>query len=131
MRERLPLLPPGPDAPALLRGIGGLVDWMIIVIGATMILLVFCNVIFHITGRDIAWTTELCEFLMVWVTFHLQAAGEVVYYIGIVVVFSGLGRLYSKMKVGSAGKYFDNIMIVEIVLGIAIIVLHSLINQTI
>jgi len=74
VRERLPLLPPGPDAPALLRGIGGLVDWMIIVIGATMILLVFCNVIFHITGRDIAWTTELCEFLMVWVTFLGGAA---------------------------------------------------------
>jgi TRAP-type C4-dicarboxylate transport system permease small subunit len=74
VRDRVPLLPPGPDAPALLRGLGGLVDWAIIVIGATMILLVFCNVIFHVTGRDIAWTTELCEFLMVWVTFLGGAA---------------------------------------------------------
>lgn len=74
MRDRLPLLPPGPAAPPLLRGVGELVDWTIVAIGATMILLVFCNVIFHVTGRDIAWTTELCEFLMVWVTFLGGAA---------------------------------------------------------
>ena len=65
----MPLLPPGPPAPALMRVLGEAVDWLIVAIGAAMILLVFCNVIFHVTGSDIAWTTELCEFLMVWVTF--------------------------------------------------------------
>ena len=69
-------------------------------------------------------------FLMLWITFHMKEAGEVIFYIGIVVVFSGLGRLYSKTKVGSAGKYFENIMIVEIVLGLAIIILHTLINKS-
>ena len=69
-------------------------------------------------------------FLMLWITFHMKEAGEVIFYMGIVVVISGLGRLYSKTKVGSAGKYFENIMIVEIVLGLAIIILHSLINKT-
>ena len=63
-------------------------------------------------------------FLMLWVDFHLQQAGDLIYFIGIVVIFSGLGRLYSRMKVGSAGKYFDNMMILEIVLGIAIVLLQ-------
>ena len=72
----MPLLPPGPPAPAPMRVLGEVVDWLIIGIGAVMILLVFCNVIFHITGSDIAWTTEFCEFLMVWVTFLGGAAAS-------------------------------------------------------
>ena len=72
----LPILPPGPAAPAPIRMIGAIIDWSIIAIGATMILHVFCNVIFHIAGRDIAWTTELCELLMVWVTFLGGAAAS-------------------------------------------------------
>lgn len=64
-------------------------------------------------------------FLLGWVLLHLEAAGNIVYCIGIVVVFSGLGRLYSRSKVGSAGKYFDIIMVVEIVLGLAIILLKT------
>ena len=36
---------------------------------ALVIFLVFCNVIVHVLQRDIAWTTELCEFMMVWATF--------------------------------------------------------------
>lgn len=63
-------------------------------------------------------------FLMAWVVFHTQEVGNLIYYIGIVVVFSGLGRLYSRSKVGTAGKYFDNIMAFEIVLGIGIILLQ-------
>ena len=59
-----------------MRLLGELIDWSIIVIGAVMILLVFGNVIFHITGRDIAWTTEFCELLMVWVTFLGGAAAS-------------------------------------------------------
>lgn len=59
-----------------MRLLGELIDWSIIVIGAVMILLVFGNVIFHISGRDIAWTTEFCELLMVWVTFLGGAAAS-------------------------------------------------------
>ncbi len=42
--------------------------------GAVMITLVFTNVVTHAFGKDIAWTTELCELLMVWVTFLGGAA---------------------------------------------------------
>ena len=64
--------------------------------------------------------------LMIWVVTHMNEVKGLVYCVGIVVVFSGLGRLYSKMKVGSAGKYFDNIMIVELLLGFAIVILQFL-----
>lgn len=64
--------------------------------------------------------------LMVWVVFHLQPLHELIYFIGIVVICSGLGRLYSRIKVGSAGAYFNTMMIVEILLGGAIMVLQYL-----
>jgi len=70
----MPLLPPGPLAPAPIRALGAAVDWSIVAIGAVMIVLVFVNVLFHIGGGDIAWTTELSELLMVWVTFLGGAA---------------------------------------------------------
>ncbi len=63
-------------------------------------------------------------FLMAWVVFNLSEVNDLLYFIGIVVVFSGLGRLYSRIKVGSAGKYFDFIMMFEIVLGVSIIMLQ-------
>jgi len=63
-------------------------------------------------------------FLMGWVVYHFREVNGLIYFIGIVVVFSGLGRLYSRAKVGSAGKYFDYMMIVEIGLGMAIILLQ-------
>lgn len=62
--------------------------------------------------------------LLVWVIFNISQINSLVYFLGMVVVFSGLGRLYSRIKVGSAGKYFDNIMLVEIVLGMSIMVLQ-------
>ena len=65
-------------------------------------------------------------FLMLWVDFHFHLVNQLIYFIGLVVIFSGLGRLYSRMKVGSAGKYFDNIMIVELVLGISIVLVQWL-----
>lgn len=46
-------------------------------------------------------------FLMAWVVLHLATYHELIYFIGIVVVFSGLGRLYSRTKVSSAGSYFN------------------------
>ncbi|MBS1747225.1 MAG: DUF4345 domain-containing protein [Bacteroidetes bacterium] len=62
-------------------------------------------------------------FLLGWVLLHLEEVGNIVFSIGVVVIFSGIGRLYSRSKVGSAGKYFDIIMLVEIVLGLSIILL--------
>jgi hypothetical protein len=61
-------------------------------------------------------------FLMTWIVFNKLT--DLTYFIGIVVIFSGLGRLYSRTKVGSAGKYFDNIMVFEIILGISIMLLQ-------
>lgn len=70
------LLPPAPPAPAPLRALGTLVDWAIVAIGGVMLVLVFTNVVFHAVGADIAWTTELSELLMVWVTFLGGAAAS-------------------------------------------------------
>lgn len=63
-------------------------------------------------------------FLVAWVIYDFDHQAELLYFLGLVVVFSGLGRLYSRMKVGSAGKYFDVIMGLEIILGLAIITLQ-------
>ncbi len=64
--------------------------------------------------------------LMAWAVIHIQHVTDLIYFIGIVVVCSGLGRLYSRVKVGSAGKYFDFIMAFEIALGVSIILLQYL-----
>ena len=63
-------------------------------------------------------------FLVAWVIYDFDHQNELLYFIGLVVVFSGLGRLYSRIKVGSAGKYFDFIMGVEIALGLAVVTLQ-------
>jgi hypothetical protein len=64
----------GPAAPLPIQWLGRLVDWSVVVIGAVMITLVFFNVLSHAIGKDLAATTELCELLMVWVTFLGGAA---------------------------------------------------------
>lgn len=63
-------------------------------------------------------------FLVAWVVFNIHHTNELNYLIGLVVICSGLGRLYSRIKIGSAGKYFDSIMGFEIILGISIILLQ-------
>ena len=63
------LLPAGPPAPPAIRWLGEVVDYTLVTMGAVMAVLVFCNVVMHLFHQDIAWTTELCEFMMVWVTF--------------------------------------------------------------
>ena len=63
------LLPAAPRAPRPLAWFGDLVDWIVVAIGATMIGLVFLNVLLHVVHMDLAWVTELAEMLMVWVTF--------------------------------------------------------------
>jgi TRAP-type transport system small permease protein len=70
-----PLLPPGPPAPWPIAWLGTAVDWSVLLIGAAMAAMVFANVIVHnVFNGDIAWTTELGELLMVWVTFLGGAA---------------------------------------------------------
>ena len=69
-----PLLPPAPAAPLPIRVLGVAVDWAVIALGAAMVVLVFTNVVSHVFGADVAWTTELAEFMMVWVTFLGGAA---------------------------------------------------------
>jgi TRAP-type transport system small permease protein len=68
------LLPPRPPSIAPVRVLAIATDWSIVVIGAVMIMLVFFNVVAHLFGKDFAWTIELCELLMVWVTFLGGAA---------------------------------------------------------
>lgn len=62
------------EPPALIRAFGTFVDWAAIAMGATIVALVFTNVVLHLVSHDIAWTTELSELLMVWVTFIGGAA---------------------------------------------------------
>jgi TRAP-type C4-dicarboxylate transport system permease small subunit len=73
-RRARSLLPPGPPAPAPIRALGWAVDWAVVLIGGFMVSLVVSNVVLHAFHRDIAWTTELCELMMVWVTFLGAAA---------------------------------------------------------
>ncbi|NLD53191.1 MAG: TRAP transporter small permease subunit [Burkholderiaceae bacterium] len=54
--------------------LGWVVDWAVVLMGGFMVALVFTNVVLHAFQRDIAWTTELCELMMVWVTFLGAAA---------------------------------------------------------
>lgn len=63
-------------------------------------------------------------FLFGYAAFHVESLGNAVYLLGLIVIFSGLGRLYSRFKVGTAGKYFDLIMCFEIILGLVIILLN-------
>jgi len=63
-------------------------------------------------------------FLMIWVVVNFRTLNGLIYFVGLVVIFSGLGRLYSRMKLGSAGRYFDRIMLFEIGLGVAIVLLE-------
>jgi TRAP-type C4-dicarboxylate transport system permease small subunit len=62
------------EYPALLRAFGTCVDWITIALGASIVALVFTNVVLHQAGHDMAWTTELTQLLMVWVTFMGGAA---------------------------------------------------------
>ena len=62
-------LPPSPPAPKLIRWLGNVIDCVIIVLGFIMVIIVFFNVIMHVVGKDVALTTEFCEFMMVWVSF--------------------------------------------------------------
>jgi len=60
--------------PAPLRWLGQMLNTVLILVGSIMVVLVFSNVVTHLFNKDIAWTTELCEFLMVWASFLGGAA---------------------------------------------------------
>lgn len=68
------LLPPGPAAPAPLRWLGTATDICIVLLGSALVVVVFCNVVLHAFGKDIAWTTEFGELVCVWTTFLGVAA---------------------------------------------------------
>ncbi len=57
------------EPPAFIRVFGTLVDGVTVAMGAAIVILVFGNVVLHQIGHDNAWTTELTQLLMVWVTF--------------------------------------------------------------
>jgi TRAP-type C4-dicarboxylate transport system permease small subunit len=92
-----------------LRLLGELVDWATIIAGATIILLVFTNVVLHQLDLDIAWTTEFSEVLMVWVTFLGGAAagrrGEHVALVELVNLLPGRPRHWidAMVQMASAG----------------------------
>ena len=73
LQKRFPMshfrLPPSPPAPKLIQGLGNAVDWTMVALGSVMVIMVFLNVIMHVIGKDVALTTEFCEFMMVWVSF--------------------------------------------------------------
>lgn len=64
----------GGDEPALVRWLDKTVNVSIIVLGAALVTVVFSNVVFHALDKDIAWTTEFGELVMVWTTFLGVAA---------------------------------------------------------
>jgi len=63
------LLPSGPVQALPIQLLGRVIDWGLVGAAALMIALVFFNVCTHIAGFDLAQTTEVCEMMMVWVTF--------------------------------------------------------------
>jgi len=71
-----PSVLPMAQPPVLIRWVGKVVDYSVIVIGGTMAALIFFNVVLHAFHKDLAWLTELGEFLMVWVTFLGGAAAS-------------------------------------------------------
>lgn len=61
--------------PAPLRWLGLLIDYAVIALGTAVILLVSANVLSRtVQNVDVAWTTELAEFMMLWVTLLGTAA---------------------------------------------------------
>lgn len=63
-------------------------------------------------------------FMIAWIAFHIDTVGNLLYFIGFVVMCSGLARLYSRMKMGPSNNYLFFIMLFEITLGLIIILLQ-------
>lgn len=65
-------------------------------------------------------------FLLTWVVSTIGQHTMLLYFLGIVVAFAGLGRAWSLAKVGSPGTYHKAMMWLEIALGVAIIALQRM-----
>lgn len=63
-------------------------------------------------------------FLLIWIIIHIETTTDFIYLVGLVVISAGLGRLYSRIKIGSAGSYYDFVMLAEISIGISIALLQ-------
>ncbi|MFT6656982.1 TRAP transporter small permease [Maritalea sp.] len=59
-----------PLYPAILRGLSALIDLLLIIAGASIVILVFVNAALRgFAGFDLAWSLEVTAFLLLWVTF--------------------------------------------------------------
>lgn len=65
-------------------------------------------------------------FLLAHVVFHIDRYHTLLYFLGLVVLFAGIGRAWSMLRVGSAGNYHRAMMFLELGLGLLIIVLQAL-----
>ena len=63
-------------------------------------------------------------FLLTWVIFTIGQHHTLLYFLGLTVAFAGLGRVWSMLRVGSAGNYHRAMMFLEIALGLAVIILQ-------
>lgn len=63
-------------------------------------------------------------FLLAWTVFNVPRIHDLIYFLGIVVCCSGLGRLYSRIKMGPGGNYLYFVMWFEVALGVALILLQ-------
>lgn len=65
-------------------------------------------------------------FLFAWAVFHISELSELIYFLGIIVLCAGLGRLYSRIKVGPSSTYLIAMMWLEVTLGLLLIICQYL-----
>lgn len=65
-------------------------------------------------------------FLLTWVIFTIDQHHTLLYFLGLNVVFAGLGRVWSMLRVGTAGNYHRAMMLLEILLGLSVIGLQAM-----
>lgn len=63
-------------------------------------------------------------FLLTWALITIDQHHTLLYFLGLSVLFAGLGRVWSVAKVGSAGNYHRAMMWLEIALGLLIMALQ-------
>lgn len=66
------------------------------------------------------------SFLLAYVVFTIDQHHTLLYFLGTIVFFAGVGRAWSMLRVGSAGSYHRAMMFVEMGLGLLIIALQAL-----
>ena len=66
------------------------------------------------------------SFLLAYVVFTIDQYHTLLYFLGTIVFFAGVGRAWSMLRVGSAGSYHLAMMFVEMGLGLLIIALQAL-----